>query len=242
MASSAFTIRAHFAEAAMSTAPRPYDLLIFDWDGTLSDSAQQIVDAMQGAIAALALPPRDDQKIRELIGLSLTDGMRILFPELDQVALHALLDGYRRQWLSPTGGGAAEAPLFAGAEQALNNLRDAGYVMAVATGKSRVGLERSFRKLTGIKSLFAVTKTADKTASKPDPLMLREILAELDVPAERALMIGDTEYDAAMARAIGMPALGVACGVHDAARIRMAGALAVIKSVKDLPVWLAARA
>ncbi|MES2683223.1 MAG: HAD-IA family hydrolase [Pseudomonadota bacterium] len=222
----------------MNAIPRPYDLLIFDWDGTLSDSAQQIVDAMQGAIAALGLPPREGQQIRELIGLSLADGMRILFPELDQAELHALLAGYRQQWLAPTGGGAAEAPLFLGAEQALNTLQDAGYRMAVATGKSRLGLERSFRKLGGIKSRFEITRTADETASKPDPLMLREILAELEVPVERALMIGDTEYDAAMARAIGMNALGVACGVHDAARIRNAGALAVIGSVKDLPDWL----
>lgn len=224
----------------MSTS-KPYDLLIFDWDGTLSDSAQLIVDSMQDAIAALNWPARSDKQIRELIGLSLADGMRILFPELDQDELHALLDGYRRQWQSPTGGGMAEPPLFAGAESALRALGDAGYTLAVATGKSRPGLERSFRKLAGIKPLFAVTKTADETASKPNPLMLQQILAELNVPAKRALMIGDTEYDAAMAAAIGMPALGVACGVHDADRIRRAGALAVIESVKDLPGWLTTR-
>ena len=220
---------------------KPYDLLIFDWDGTLSDSAQLIVDAMQGAIAALGLPPREDEQIRELIGLSLDHGLKLLFPELDQAALHALLGGYRRQWLSPTGGGAAEAPLFAGAEDALNSLHAAGYGLAIATGKSRVGLDRSLRHHADIKPLFWVTKTADQTASKPDPKMLREILQELDVRPERALMIGDTEYDAAMARAIGMPALGVACGVHDAGRIRAAGALAVIESVADLPGWLSAR-
>ncbi len=225
----------------MTLALRPYDLLIFDWDGTLSDSAQLIVDSMQGAIAALGLPAREDQQIRELIGLSLADGMRILFPELDQVALHGLLDGYRQQWLSPRGGGSMEAPLFSGADAALTALAGAGYGLAVATGKSRVGLDRSFRKLGGIQSRFAVTKTADQTAAKPNPLMLQQILSELQVPAARALMIGDTEYDARMASAIGMPALGVACGVHDAARIRAAGALAVIDSVQQLPDWLSTR-
>jgi len=223
------------------SAHKPYELLIFDWDGTLSDSAQLIVDAMQGAIAALGLPVREDEQIRELIGLSLEDGLKHLFPALDQVALHALLAGYRRQWLSPTGGGAAEAPLFAGAEAALNSLHAAGYGLAIATGKSRVGLDRSLRHHSSIKPLFWVTKTADQTASKPDPKMLREILQELDVRPERALMIGDTEYDASMAKAIGMPALGVACGVHDADRIRAAGALAVIESVADLPRWLSSR-
>ena len=220
---------------------RPYDLLIFDWDGTLSDSAQLIADAMQGAIAALKLPARTDQQIRELIGLSLDEGMRRLFPELDAAEVMNLLSGYRRQWLSPSGGGMAEPPLFAGAAEALEALSAEGYQLAVATGKSRIGLDRSFRHFTALRSMLAVTKTADETAAKPDPLMLKEILAELSVPVERALMIGDTEYDAAMARAIGMPALGVACGVHDAARIRAAGALAVIESVKALPGWLASR-
>ena len=220
---------------------KPYELLIFDWDGTLSDSAQLIVDAMQGAIAALGLPVREDEQIRELIGLSLEDGLKRLFPALDQAALHALLGGYRRQWLSPSGGGAAEAPLFAGAEDALNKLSVAGYGLAIATGKSRPGLDRSLRHHTAIRPLFWVTKTADETASKPDPKMLREILQELAVQPERALMIGDTEYDVAMARAIGMPALGVACGVHDAGRIRAAGALAVIESVRELPGWLLSR-
>lgn len=224
----------------MSTT-RPYDLLIFDWDGTLSDSAQLIADAMQGAIAALKLPARSDQQIRELIGLSLDEGMRRLFPELDAAEVMNLLSGYRRQWLSPTGGGMAEPPLFAGASAALEALSAGGYQLAVATGKSRIGLDRSFRHFAGLHAMLAVTRTADETAAKPDPLMLKEILAELEVPVERALMIGDTEYDAAMAAAIGMPALGVACGVHDAARIRAAGALAVIESVKDLPGWLASR-
>lgn len=219
----------------------PYDLLIFDWDGTLSDSAQRIADAMQGAIAALGLPARSDQQIRELIGLSLDEGMRRLFPEMDAGKVMELLAGYRRQWLSPSGGGMAEPPLFVGAGAALEALHGAGYLLAVATGKSRIGLDRSFRHLTGLRSLFAVTKTADETAAKPDPLMLKEILRELDVPVARALMIGDTEYDAAMAAAIGMSALGVSCGVHDAERILAAGALDVIGSVQELPGWLAGR-
>lgn len=224
------------------TAPtRPYDLLIFDWDGTLSDSAQQIVDAMQGAIAALKLPARSNGQIRELIGLSLQDGLRRLFPDADQAELHALLDGYRKLWLGPKGGGADEAPLFVGALAALEALHGAGYLLAVATGKSRVGLNRSLRHHVQLKPLFVQTRTADETAAKPHPLMLEEILRELALPADRALMIGDTSYDAEMARAIGMPALGVACGVHDAARIRTAGAMAVIGAVSDLPTWLMAQ-
>jgi phosphoglycolate phosphatase len=220
---------------------RRFDLLIFDWDGTLSDSAQQIVDAMQAAIRGLDLPPRSDQQIRELIGLSLIDGLRTLYPDRAPEVVQDMLHGYRKHWLGPGGGGMAEPPLFAGAMSTLQTLSEQGYPLAIATGKSRIGLQRSFAHHKGVLSLMAATKTADETASKPNPLMLREILQALEIPADRALMIGDTEYDAAMARAIHMPALGVACGVHDAERIVAAGAMAVIESVRELPEWLAAQ-
>lgn len=220
---------------------KPYDLLIFDWDGTLSDSAQLIVNTMQQAITGLGLAPRDDGQIRELIGLSLADGMRKLYPEMDTENLLALLENFRRNWLGSDGAGPVEAPLFPGAAEALEALHAEGYVLAIATGKSRPGLNRSLKVYPGLKRLMATTRTADETASKPDPLMLSEILAQLDVPPERALMIGDTDYDADMARAIRMPMLGVACGVHDAERIRKARAVAVLENVAAIPGWLAQR-
>lgn len=212
-------------------------LLIFDWDGTLADSAAQIVAAMQGAIKGLGLPPRDDEAIRELIGLGLNEGLQKLYPELELDWLRRLLDGYRARWLAE---GAGEAPLFAGAQQAIEELHKAGFRIAIATGKSRRGLDRSLRHHYELRSLVVNSRCADETASKPDPLMLRELLRDEGLEAEQALMIGDTEYDAAMACAIGMPALGVACGVHLPARILQAGARASIHSVRELPDWLAA--
>lgn len=214
---------------------RRFDLLIFDWDGTLSDSAAQIVSSMQSAIEALSLPPRTDQEIRVLIGLGMSDVLHRLFPELDPDEVGRLLSHYRQAYL---GSLPPEAPLFAGALEALQYLHGQGYRLAVATGKSRAGLRRSLEQHHEVKALLSGSRTADETASKPDPLMLQELLEQEEVPAERVLMIGDTDYDAEMARAIGMPAVGVACGVHDHARLRQAGVEAVIDQVAQLPIWL----
>ncbi|MGQ0502879.1 MAG: HAD family hydrolase [Panacagrimonas sp.] len=213
-----------------------FDLLIFDWDGTLSDSESTIVAGMQAAIADLGLPPRSNAEIGQLIGLGLAEGMQKLYPELDTDELLRLLMSYRSHFVSRT---PQDAPLFAGAERTLAQLAEAGYLLAVATGKSRAGLNRSFKTHPSLKALFIATRTADETANKPDPLMLSELLEETGVPAQRALMIGDTEYDAAMARALGMPMLGVTCGVHAGGRILAAGAMALVASVADLPAWLA---
>ena len=215
---------------------RRFSLLIFDWDGTLADSAGLIVNNMQEAITALNLPPRSDQSIRELIGLGLVDAMQRLFPELQVDEVLRLLGEFRR--LAPASL-AHEAPLFPGAHDALVRLQEQGYLLAVATGKSRPGLDRSFRALPGLKSMFVTTRCADETADKPDPLMLREILRETGVTAEQALMIGDTDYDVNMARALNMPALGVGCGVHEPGRLLRAGAAAVLGDVGAVPGWLA---
>lgn len=212
-----------------------FDLLIFDWDGTLADSEALIVNSMQAAIRDLNLPPRDHRSIAELVGLGLADGMQKLYPEIDTEELIRLLMSYRAKFV---GQGHNEAPLFTDVDRVLEQLAQAGHVLAVATGKSRPGLNRSLRHHHTLQPLFAATRTADETANKPDPLMLRELLEELKVPVERALMIGDTEYDAHMARAIGMPMLGVTCGVHEPGRILAAGAMALVESVRELPRWL----
>lgn len=213
-----------------------FDLLIFDWDGTLVDSEAQIVGAMQAAIIDLKLPPRTDKAIGTLIGLGLTDVLQRLYPELDPAMLMKLYDGYRHRFMAK---GIQDAPLFAGAESALRQLHGQGYRLAIATGKSRRGLDRSLELHTGIRSMVSHSRTADETASKPNPLMLRELLEETGFGVERALMIGDTEYDMAMANSIGMSAVGVTCGVHDPERLRRTGAGAVIAAVCELPTWLA---
>jgi phosphoglycolate phosphatase len=220
---------------------RPYDLLVFDWDGTLADSAASIVSGMQLAIASLSLPARTDRQIREMIGLGFDDAVRRLFPELEFDDLRARLEGYRRHLLA--GGrrdaGPAEAPLFEGALEALVQLKETGYRIAVATGKSRGSLERSLARHAELRVLLSSSRCADESAGKPDPLMLNELLECEDVAPQRALMVGDTEYDIAMARAARVPAVGVSCGVHECERLLSAGALALLEQVRHLPEWLA---
>ena len=219
---------------------RPYELLVFDWDGTLADSAALIVSGMQRAIASLALPARTDAQIRELIGLGFHDAMNRLYPEFAPEDIVKALEGYRR--LLVAGGqaqqGLAEAPLFDGALAMLRELRAAGYRLAVATGKSRSSLQRSFAKHPELHALISSSRCADETASKPDPLMLNELLEHEDLPAAAALMIGDTEFDVQMARSAKVGALGVACGVHECVRLREAGALEILSDVTGLGGWL----
>jgi len=212
-----------------------FQLLIFDWDGTLADSAAMIVGSMQAAIHDLGLPPRSDASIRELIGLGMNDVLTRLYPELELAGLRALLESYRGKWL---GGGFAEAPLFAGALAALEALHGQGFRIAIATGKSRRGLDRSLAHHAELRRLLCHSRTADETASKPDPLMLRELLEVEELRPHEALMVGDTEYDMAMAQAIGMPGVGVICGVHHGERLLQYGAGALLETVAELPEWL----
>lgn len=211
-----------------------YDLLIFDWDGTLSDSPSHIVAGMQQAIKGLGLPPREDRQIAELIGLGMIDGLGRLYPELDLAQLLLQLAVYRQRVPAT----AVVPPLFAGAADAVMALHDAGYRLAVATGRHRDGLNLSLAKCPELAARLETTRCADESADKPDPRMLRQILDATGVDAARALMIGDTEYDMAMAMALGIPALGVSCGVHQTDRLRQAGASAVIENVAALPRWL----
>lgn len=219
---------------------RPYDLLIFDWDGTLADSAAIIVSSFQDAILRMKLPAREDRQIRELIGLGFQDAMGRLYPEFAPEDVMQALEDYRRHIVGggAPGQGPAEAPLFPGALETLRELQAEGYRLSVATGKSRASLKRSFVQHPELKGLFSSTRCADETASKPDPLMLRELLEEEEVAPARALMIGDTEYDIAMATAIGMSSLAVSCGVHDESRLRASGARAIIEGVSRMGAWL----
>ena len=216
-----------------------YRLIIFDWDGTLSDSAAQIVSSMQRAVAALDLPPRADDDFRQMIGLSFEEGLGRVYPDHDTPTLIRLIHGYRRQWLGQMGE-QGEPPLFTGALPALEVLATAGHTLAIATGKSRVGLDRSLQHHRAVRRLMHATRTADETANKPHPLMLEELLARFEVPVSEALMVGDTEFDVAMARALGMDAVGVTCGVHPPERLVAAGALALLPDVAALPGWLGA--
>ena len=214
----------------------PYSLIVFDWDGTLMDSAAGIVGAMQAAAAEIGLPDRSAEQMRELIGLGMDEVLARLYPDMDVDHVRALLAAYRKQYGTPGQAG----QLFPGVAETLVGLRRQGFELAVATGKSRHGLDRAMAS-TGVAELFAYSRCADESASKPAPDMLEDILLRAATPPEQVLMVGDTEYDMAMASSIGVMAVGVDCGVHDIQRMLDAGAHSVLDDVRGLPAWLRER-
>lgn len=186
-------------------------LAIFDWDGTLMDSVGRIVACVQGAASDCELAVPAPAQIRQIIGLSLDVAMSRLFGCGDnEHQITALTDRYRHHYLHDV----TPSPLFVGAEGLLRGWHAQGLLLAVATGKSRRGLDRVLDE-TGLRPLFITSRGADEARSKPDPLMLEQILAELGLLPRQAVMIGDSVHDMAMAEAIAMPRIGVSWGVDN---------------------------
>ncbi len=211
-----------------------FKLLVFDWDGTLMDSEAQIVASMNAAIADLGLEPLPHRTISNIIGLGLREAINTLLPGRDAQFHEQLTTRYRHHFLFS---GIAQAPLFEGAEQTLRTLHAAGYLLAVATGKGRQGLNRVLAD-TGLGELFHASRCADETSSKPHPQMLLEIMEQLAVAAEETLMIGDTEYDLQMARNAAVGSIGVSYGVHDDTRLLKHEPLVLLHDIAELPEWL----
>jgi phosphoglycolate phosphatase len=215
-----------------------FALICFDWDGTLMDSQERIVNCLLGAFADVGCPAPSRAAAADVIGLGLDEAVGRLWPEADTAERRQVAAYYRSRFL---GGDPTPTPLFPGALDTLNQLRGEGYLLAVATGKSRRGLDQSLAQ-TGLADYFQVTRCADETRSKPDPRMLQEIMETLDVKPGQTLMVGDTEYDMLMAANAGVAALAVAHGVHSPARLLACGPLACLHSLHDIPRWLQARA
>lgn len=208
-------------------------LLIFDWDGTLMDSIDPIVHSMQDAIADLGLPPRSSAQIHDIIGLGLQEAVAALYPGADAGLVGAMAARYRLHWDRRL----ADVHLLPGVEETLDGLRAAGYLLAVATGKGRSGLEKALAQ-TGLGGCFAATRCADETCSKPHPQMLHELLAELGVAATAAAMVGDSVHDLEMANQAGVHGLGVTTGAHDRQRLLGFSPRAVFDRISELPAWL----
>ncbi len=211
-----------------------FKLLIFDWDGTLMDSAMRIVACVQAAAEDLSLPIPTENAARDIIGLGLDEAMARLFPESDTGEKGRVVERYRHHYLFAS---EIPTPLFDGAYEVIESLQSEGYLLAIATGKGRPGLNRVLEQ-SGLGVHFHATRTADEARSKPDPDMLLQILDELGVDAHEALMIGDTEYDMNMANNAGAKALGVSYGVHGKQRILACSPLACIDHVAEIPSWL----
>ena len=214
--------------------PQRYELLIFDWDGTLMDSAGVIVAAIQNACRDLDLAVPADKACRSIIGLGLTEALTALLPGLPVTDHERLVDRYRHHYL----GQDHAIPLFAGVARVLPQLAGRGHLLAVATGKSRRGLQRALEH-TGLAHCFTATRCADECLSKPHPAMVLEILEETGVAPQRALVIGDTSHDMLMAQNAGVAGLAVAYGAHDAAELAPCAPLAVLNSFSEVEAWLA---
>lgn len=212
---------------------RCFDLIVFDWDGTLMDSAAAIVAAIQASCRDLDLPVPSDRAARHVIGLGLVDAMRSAVPQLKEADYPRMVERYRHHYLA----GDQTLPLFPGIRELLDELVEAGHALAVATGKSRPGLERAMAH-TGLSARFHGSRCADECFSKPHPQMLEELLAEFGVEPRRALMIGDTTHDLQMAANAGVPALGVSYGAHEASALTALTPLGCFDDVAALRQWL----
>lgn len=210
-----------------------YELLIFDWDGTLMDSAGHIVASLQGAARDMDLPVPPPERASYVIGLGLTQALEYLFPMLPEADHPRLADCYRNHYL----GQDHTIPLFAGADSMLRRLHARGHVLAVATGKSRRGLERAMQH-TALEPIFTATRTADQTFSKPHPAMIEEIIAEVGGRPETTLMIGDTSHDLQMAVNAGVAGLGVSYGAHEMDLLQACNPLAIVDTMVALANWL----
>ena len=214
-----------------------FDLIVFDWDGTLMDSAAAIVRAMQAAARDLDLPPPPEERARYVIGLGLGDALRHAIPELDEAAYPRMVERYRHHYLSSD----HELSLFEGVDALIDALAGRGHLLAVATGKSRVGLNRALGH-TGLGRYFHATRCADECFSKPHPAMLEELMDELGAAPERTLMIGDTTHDLQMAKNARTAGLAVGFGAHPVEVLAAESPLACVRTPGELAAWLLANA
>lgn len=209
-----------------------YPVIIFDWDGTLVDSLDKIVASVQQAAIVTGLDVPTAQAIRHIIGLSLDKAMQTLYPMQSLQKQNEMVAAYKAQYRQSSH---HATPFYPGIKEWLISLKEQGYLLAVATGKGRNGLQRIMEE-HDVSDLFAVTYCADETISKPDPLMINKILSDLNLQADQALMIGDSSYDLEMANNANVDCIGVSYGVHCDKILSLYNPVAI---VDDLPKQLA---
>ncbi len=209
-----------------------YDLIVFDWDGTVVDSTAVIVNSIQSASRDLGLPVPSDDAARHVIGMGLQQALRHAVPQAPEELLPQLVERYRHHYFAQD----EDITLFDGARDTIESLHDAGYLLAVATGKSRKGLERSMHA-SGMQDYFHATRTADQTFSKPHPAMLLEIMEELGTEPGRVLMVGDTTHDLQMALNAGVAAVGMTHGAHPAEQLLELKPLVLVADFAGFREW-----
>jgi phosphoglycolate phosphatase len=209
-----------------------YDLIVFDWDGTVMDSTAVIAGSIQAACRDLGLEVPDDETARHVIGLGLDQALRYAVPAMPEAMRPDLVERYRHHFMAQD----QAIPLYRGAAETIKELHDTGYRLGVATGKSRAGLNRAMES-SGMKSYFHATRTADQTYSKPDPAMLLELMDELGASAERTLMVGDTTHDLQMAQNANVDVVAMAHGAHPPEQLLEFYPLALVEDFAELRMW-----
>ena len=217
--------------------PRRYPLIVFDWDGTLFDSAALIAEGIQQAARDMRLPVPDRETASHVIGLGLGDSLRHAMPTLPAERYQEFLALYRGYFIERED----SLTLFAGVPELLSELKERGHRLAVATGKPRRGLDRALQS-SGLGALFAATRCGDETQPKPHPAMLLELMDQLQLRASDLLMIGDTSHDLGMAKGAGVDAVAVSYGAHPHESLRTWQPRACVSSVVELRQWLTANA
>jgi phosphoglycolate phosphatase len=217
------------------TTRRRFDLIVFDWDGTLFDSTRLIARCIQSACADVGTTVPSDRDASYVIGLGLGDALRHAAPDFPAERYAELAERYRHHYLAGQHG----IVLFDGTLEMLLELKARNHWLAVATGKTRRGLDQALHG-SPLAGLFDATRTADETRGKPDPLMLVELMRELGVPADRTLMVGDTTHDLALAANAGCASVAVSFGAHEHEAFGLHGPLHVAHSTADLARWLMA--
>ena len=210
-----------------------FELIVFDWDGTLMDSTGAIVASIQAAARDLGIEPPSDERASHIIGLGLIDALRHALPDLPSERYQDVALRYRQHYMARD----HELLLFDGAADLIEELAQAGYQLAVATGKTRKGLDRAF-DVSGLGARFHASRCADECHSKPHPQMLEELMDEFGVTPEATLMIGDTTHDLLMAKNAGVAALGVAYGAHPRETLEAEAPLYCAGNVAELAAWL----
>ena len=218
---------------ASSFRPRRFDLIAFDWDGTLFDSTAIIVRCIQAAVRDVGGTVPTDKEAAYVIGMGLMQALAHAAPDVPPERYPELGNRYRFHYIQHQN----DLSLFDGVLPLLNDLRERGHLLAVATGKSRRGLDEALHTVQ-LRGMFDGSRTADQTAGKPHPLMLQELMAEFDVSPERLLMIGDTTHDLQMAVNAGCASVGVSYGAHEPDVFHALNPLQVVHSVRELHDWL----
>ena len=212
-----------------------YKVLIFDWDGTLVDSIGRIVESIGVAADLCGLPRRDDVQVKGIIGLALPEAITTLYPDVaDPEAVEVFRRAYGEHYLALEH---EPSSLYPGVAQTLQALRDRGYILAVATGKGRFGLERALAG-QGWQDYFDITRCADETAGKPDPLMIHEILAHCGASPDRALMVGDSVFDLRMAQRAGVDSVAVTYGAQPAEILLACSPRLAVNEFPEIGAWL----